>query len=219
MDIQTDEWWQDVTVPMLEVIRKRLRALVKLIEKKQRKPLFTDFEDMVGDEAIIDLPGFTATPGNFEKFRDKARAFLREHENHISIHKLRKNCSLTRTDLEELERILLESGVGTTMDLTRAAEEAHGLGLFVRSLVGLDRQAAKEALTVFLDDRTLGANQIEFVNLIVNHLTEHGVMDAGRLYESPFTDIAPQGPDRLFTARQMDQLVEILEDVALRAAA
>ncbi len=25
-DVQTDEWWQDVTVPMLEVMRRRLRT-------------------------------------------------------------------------------------------------------------------------------------------------------------------------------------------------
>jgi type I restriction enzyme R subunit len=219
LEIQTDEWWQDVTVPMLEVARKRLRSLVKLIEKKLRKQLVTDFEDEMGDEVIIDLPGFTKPTGDFEKFRAKAQAFLRQHEDHIAIHKLRKNKPLTKIDLEELERILLESGVGSTDDIIRATKEAHGLGLFVRSLVGLDREAAKEALATFLEDRTLGANQIEFVNLIVNHLTEHGIMDAGLLYESPFTDIAPQGPDRLFTSRQLDQLVGILDEVALRAAA
>src|SRR5688572_32360907 len=33
-DIQTDEWWQDVTTPLLEFARKRLRSLVKLIDKQ-----------------------------------------------------------------------------------------------------------------------------------------------------------------------------------------
>ena len=47
-DVQTDEWWQDVTVPMLESVRRRLRDLVKLIEKQQRKPVYTDFEDEMG---------------------------------------------------------------------------------------------------------------------------------------------------------------------------
>jgi type I restriction enzyme R subunit len=42
-DVQTDEWWQDVTVPMLEVMRRRLRGLVQLIDKRQRKPVYTDF--------------------------------------------------------------------------------------------------------------------------------------------------------------------------------
>ena len=66
---------------------------------------------------------------------------------------------------------------------------------------------------------TLGANQIEFVNLIIDHLTEHGVMDASLLYESPFTDITPQGPDCLFPAAQIDQLVSLLGEVRQRAIA
>jgi type I restriction enzyme R subunit len=34
LEIQADEWWQDVTVPILEHVRKRLRLLVKLIESR-----------------------------------------------------------------------------------------------------------------------------------------------------------------------------------------
>jgi type I restriction enzyme R subunit len=217
-DIQTNEWWQDVTVTMLEVLRKRLRALMKLIEKKSRKPLFTAFEDEMGVETLVELPGFTAS-GDFEKFRIKARAFLREHQDHITIHKLRMNKVLTVTDIEELERMLEQSGIGGREDIARAKEESHGLGLFVRSLVGLDREAAKEALAGFLTGKTLSANQIEFVNLIVNHLTEHGVMDAGLLYESPFTDISPKGPDGLFTSPQIDELVSLLDAVNAHAVA
>jgi len=217
-DVQTDEWWQDVTVPMLELVRKRLRSLVRLIEKKHRKPIYTDFEDEIGNETGVELPGFTVAR-DFEKFRAKARAFLREHQDHIAIHKLRMNKSLTATDLEELERMLVQSGIGGREDIARAKEESQGLGLFVRSLVGLDREAAKEALAVFLAGKTLAANQIEFLNLIVNHLTEHGVMNAGLLYESPFTDLSPQGPDGLFTSPQVDELMSLLEDVYSHAVA
>lgn len=217
-DLQTEEWWQDATVPMLEVVRKRLRLLVKLIEKRNRKPIYTDFEDQLGDETGVELPGFTAS-GGFEKFRSKARLFLREHLNHITINKLRMNRPLTATDLAELERILEQSGVGGTEEIARAKEEAHGLGLFVRSLVGLDREAAKESLAGFLTGKALGGNQIEFVNLIVNHLTEHGLMDAALLYGSPFTDITPHGPDGLFTSAQVDELLMLLEDVQARAVA
>ena len=219
-DIQTDEWWEDVTLPMIEVLRKRLRGLVKLIEKQRRIPIYTDFEDEMGDEIVVELPGFTSSD-NFQKFRAKARAFLRSHQDNIDIviFKLRTNKQLTPSDLSELESILAESGIGETEDIIRAKEESQGLGLFVRSLVGLDREVAKQELACFISDKKLNANQIEFVNMIIDYLTEHGVMDAALLYESPFTDITPQGPDELFTSSQVDELICLLEEVYGRAVA
>lgn len=77
-DVQTEVWWEDVTVPMLEVIRRRLRDLVQFIEKKERKPIYTNFEDVMGDESNIELSEFVGQD-TFERFRDKARAFLRKH--------------------------------------------------------------------------------------------------------------------------------------------
>lgn len=65
-----------ITVPMLEVIRRRLRDLVQFIEKKERKPIYTNFEDEMGQESNIELNEF-AGQDSFESFRDKARAFLR----------------------------------------------------------------------------------------------------------------------------------------------
>jgi type I restriction enzyme, R subunit len=217
-DVQTDEWWQDVTVPMLEVMRRRLRDLIKFIEKQSRKPIYTDFEDEIGGEVAVELPGF-GQHTDYAKFRAKARAFLRAHQNHVSIHKLRMNRPLTEADLGELERMLSESGVGAAEDIQRAAAESQGLGLFVRSLVGLERQAAKESLGGFLNGKSLSANQIEFVNLVVDHLTEHGVMDAAMLYQSPFTDLTPRGPDAIFSSSQVDELVAAIEQVRRTAVA
>lgn len=217
-DLQTDDWWQGVTVPMLEGVRRRLRDLVKLIDKQQRMPVYTDFEDQMGGETHVALPGF-AEGTSYEKFRAKAGAFLRAHQDQLVIHKLRMNKPLTATDLGELERILVDSGTGAAEDVKRAAEESHGLGLFVRSLVGMDRGAAKEALGTFLSGKSLSANQIEFVNLIIDHLTEHGVFETRLLYQSPFTDIAPQGPEGLFKPGQIDDLLAVLSSVRKRAVA
>ncbi len=55
------------------------------------------------------------------------------------------------------------------------------------------------------------------MNLIVNHLTEQGVMSARLLYEWPFTDIAPTGPDGLFDAAQVERLLVALNDVEAAA--
>ena len=96
---------------MLESVRKRLRALVKLIDKQKRKPIYTDFEDEMGDEIDVDLPGFARRTASSGSAPRRARS-CSEHEDHIAIHKLRMNKPLTPSDLDELERMLTESGVG-----------------------------------------------------------------------------------------------------------
>lgn len=211
-EVQTDEFWQDVTPPMLENVRKRLRLLVKLIEKGKKVTVYTDFQDVIGDESTIELPGLGGGAA-FERFRAKARQFLKAHENHGAVLKLRFNDPLTPTDIQELEQMLLEAGAGTPDDFSRAKAESQSLGLFLRSLVGLDRRAAKRSIDAFLVGKTPTANQIEFVGLMVDHLTQRGWMDPSSLYESPFTDISPRGVEGVFAPKEVDQLIAMLATI------
>ncbi|MDA8328614.1 MAG: DEAD/DEAH box helicase family protein [Betaproteobacteria bacterium] len=215
--IASEEWWENITVPMLEVVRKRLRALVKLIEKSKKKIVYTNFEDELGEATEIDLPQVSAGM-DLAKFKEKARQFLKAHENHVSLQRLRRNQALTTTDLMELERMLVEAG-GSSEIINLAKEQSHGLGIFIRALVGLDRETAKAALNQFVTGTAVSANQIEFIDLIVQYLTENGVMEADRLYESPFTDINPLGPEGVFPSGKVGEIVKVLADIKLKAAA
>ena len=84
-------------------------------------------------------------------------------------------------------------------------------------MVSLARLYTAPALAGFMSGKALSANQIEFVNLIVNHLTEHGVMNPELLYESPFTDLNPRGPEGVFDSAQVEELIAILSQVRERA--
>jgi len=211
-EVAGDEWWVGVTLPMLELVRRRLRKLVRLMPKARRLLVYTDFVDQLGDATEVSLSGM-AVGSDFERFQAKARVYLRAHEDHVALQKLRRNRSLSASDLDELERMLVESGVGTAQDVARAREQAHGLGLFIRGLVGLDRDAATDALSDFVTGRTLTAAQLDFLAQIVTYLTENGVMDPGALYESPFTEFAPQGPESLFLSEDVRRLVTALNRV------
>lgn len=217
LEVQTDEYWQDVDAWTLEQMRRRLRALVKLIEGDERIIVYTDFEDEIGEGATITLPD-AGIGTDKARFQMKVRHFLKEHANHITIQKLRRNEQLTPQDLAELERIMVAETGASDDDLAEAREEG-GLGLFVRSLVGLERDAAKSAFADFMAGKNLNANQIEFIDLIINYLTERGAMDPRRLYESPFTDFDDQGVSGVFPQADVQLIIKVLNDVRDRAAA
>lgn len=124
---------------------------------------------------------------------------------------------MTALDLQELERILLEAGIGSAQDLATAKDECAGVGLFVRSLVEMERNAAKRAFDGFLSEKALSANQIAFVDMVVEHLTQHGAMDPALLYESPYTDSHPLGVVGIFSKPEAVEIVEILHDIRRRA--
>ncbi|MBB1502744.1 DEAD/DEAH box helicase family protein [Propioniciclava sp. MC1683] len=211
-DLAGDEWWVDVTLPMLEFARRRVRALVKFLPKGERKIVYTDLADELGESSEIELRGISVGT-NWERFKAKARAYLREHEDNIALHRLRHNRQLTPTDLEALQGLLEASGAGTAADIEKAAQESNGLGLFVRSLVGLDRAAAAEAFSEFTAGSDLSADQLRFIELIIEHLTANGTMPARRLYEAPFTDFAFGGPEVLFVDADVTRLIGLLRRV------
>ncbi len=216
-ELQTEAFWQDVTPAILERVRKDLRALIKLIEKVARHPVFTDFEDELDPPSEIELTQFT--PGfNFPRFQNKARQFLRDNETIPVLHKLRTLEPLTIADLQEIERLLVSEGVGTERDLAHAREVSDSLGLFLRSLAGLDRAVAKSAFNQFLTGRTPTANQIEFLNLLIDHIADRGFLDPELLYASPFIDLSAKGIDGLFPSPEVDAIFAVLKTVKASAA-
>ncbi|MFP4077387.1 MAG: type I restriction-modification enzyme R subunit C-terminal domain-containing protein, partial [Halochromatium sp.] len=84
---------------------------------------------------------------------------------------------------------------------------------FVRSLVGMDRQAAQAAFSRYLNDRSLTSAQMRFIELIIDQLTACGVIEAAALYEPPFSHLHAGGPDELFAGREnvIDGVFETLK--------
>lgn len=210
-----DQWWVDVTLEMLETARLRLRGLARLVEHVRRTRVYTDFQDTFADSSLVDLPGIT--PGtDRERFRAKAAAYLKQHEDNLALQRLRRNKQLTGDDLDALESMLERSG-SERADIVWAQRERGGLGVFIRSLVGMDRAAAEEAFTGFLDETRYTVEQIRFVELIIDELTANGVMEPARLFESPYTDHAPTGPDNVFAEPEVEGIVAVLGEIKTRA--
>lgn len=94
---------------------------------------------------------------------------------------------MTQEDIKELEKILWNE-LGTRDEYVAEYGEKP-LGEFVREIVGIDMNAAKEAFSEYLDGTNLDSRQIYFVNQIVEYIVHNGVMkDFSVLQEPPFTD-------------------------------
>ena len=212
--LQDVAFWEGISLYQLDELRQRLRGLVPLLDKQERKIVYTDFKDEVlgvRDEATVAIP--TMTGVQYEK---KVKDYLTQHRDHLVIHRLRTNQPLTPTDLHSLETTLVQIGEEDGPRLLSGLLErncAPSLAYFVRSLVGMDRQAAQQAFAQFLNDRSLTAAQMRFIELIIDQLTARGIIDAAALYEPPFSHLHAGGPDALFAGREnvIDGVFETLK--------
>lgn len=96
----------------------------------------TDFA-FTGDVTEVDMP-HTATGTDKERFTVKMRDYLRRQPDNLALQKLRTRRPLTQADIDSLQELLARSEVGSEDELRQAIDDAHGLGRFIRSLVGLD---------------------------------------------------------------------------------
>jgi len=81
----------------------------------------------------------------------------------------------------------------------------------------MEREAARQAFSTFIHGSTATPEQVEFINLVVQELAQAGVMEPGRLFQSPFTDLHGQGPLGVFPPAKVTAMVEVLADIRRRA--
>ncbi len=181
-----------------EQIRMCLRDLMKYLPH-EGAIYHTNFTD---DILSVEWRESELDNDDLRNYKAKAEFYVRRHQDNAAITKLRSNVPLTAEDVRELEAILW-SEAGTRQDY-EAEVGQKPLGEFVREIVGMDMNAAKEAFARYLNDVNLDSRQIYFVNQIVEYIVHNGVMkDLSVLQEPPFTD---QG-----------SIVEVFTDLALWA--
>ena len=166
-----------------EHIRESLRDLMKYLPKKKVR-YDTNFED---DILSIEWKESELENDDLKNYKAKAEYYVRQHQDDLVIAKLKKNKPMAQDDIKTLEKILW-SDLGTK-DEYEAEYGDKPLGEFVREIVGLDMNAAKEAFSEYLNGANLDSRQIYFVNQIVEYIVHNGLMkDFSVLQEPPFTD-------------------------------
>ena len=210
--IQTDDWWADITLPMLENVRVKLRGLIKFIDPEEGlTDVYTNFEDEIGIETT-EHPLVNKDP-NLADYRSRVQKYIREHEDHLTIRRLKNNEPISKTDIKALEDILFsEEGVIPREEYDKTFGEKP-LGVLVRSIVGLNPNAAKTAFAEFLAEAPLHPDQITFLNEVVEYLIKNGVMELKTMFETPFTHRHDQGVAGIFDEAMSKKVIELVRHI------
>ena len=178
------EYLYDADINDFEYIRKSLRDLIKYIPRG-KKSYDTHFED---DILSVEWNESNLNQTNLQNYKEKIEYYIKQHAADTkAISKLKENQPLSKEDIKDLEEIIWNQ-IGTKQDYYSEFGDKP-LGEFVREIVGLDMNAAKEAFSKYLDETILNRNQIYFVNQIIEYVVRNGLMkDMSVLQESPFTD-------------------------------
>jgi type I restriction enzyme R subunit len=184
--IKNSEFWTTITLEKLELIRKEIRGLIQFLKDDNKvNPVYTDFDD----ELNLDNVKETDIIGSYKKlqsYKDRVESFIRKNRTHLVIDKLYKNIPITPAELELLEQFLMQEA--ESKDRLFSEYEEQPLGMFVRKILGLDIEAAREHFAKFIKEENLNGNQITFVRTIIDYLNKNGVLDTKMLTQSPFNN-------------------------------
>ncbi len=213
-NVLEDEYWQNISVAGMESMRQALRELMQYLEQEQKRVLYTNFTDEMSgrvEEAEI-IGGYFNLPA----YKKRVEKFIRENEHNITIHRIRNNIPITKAELDELERMLFSIDENADREMLNKAVEGQPLGKFIRSILGLDINAAKSAFADFLNDQNLNSSQINFINTLIDYLCQNGTIDKDMLFDKPFTNINDQGVVGVFP-QHAGKIISIIDRINANA--
>jgi type I restriction enzyme R subunit len=204
------DFYKGISQKKLEEVREEIRELVQYLETQGRETVYTDIKDSDIISTVRE-PDLNMNYGTI--YKKRVEKYIREHKNHLTISKLNTNQAITRDEVSALEEILFDgSERGTREDFHKEYGD-EPLGVFIRSIVGLDTKAAQQAFSEFIDAGNLSSAQMVFIQNIIDHLTINGTIDPGMLFEPPFTDLSQDGVYGLFDDGQAQRIVTIIEGI------
>lgn len=188
------------------VLCELVKFLVDGVEGQ--KPIYTALADPVLEQT----EGKALDSGyDFGEYRERVNRYIMEHRNDtLAIHKLTQNIPLSQGDYIELEHIFT-SELGSKEDYAREFKDTP-FGLLVRKVAKLDHDAAMQAFSKFINDESLNAKQIAFVQKVIHYIEQNGYVESKAVLMKPPFD-QPILFTRLFDGKMGGELMETIDAV------
>ena len=208
--LRDPDFYKGVSQKKLDEIREELRDLIQYLDLTSKPKVYTNIID---SEVSIKTnePTFETNLGL--PYRKRVESFIRENKHHITIFKITSNVPITTEELTGLEKLLFDGDERGTKDSYIKEYGNQPLGVFIRSILGLDISAAQEIFAEFLNNGSLKADQMIFIQNIITYLTKNGTIEPSMLFEPPFTDINDNGLNGVFEDNEAYKIIGLVEHV------
>ncbi len=207
-EVQTEEFQASKDILLFEKVRRELRDLIQFLDTETGPtPITTHLTDPITERR----EGETLEAAyDFEDYRAKVNRYVNEHADSLVIHKLTHNIRMTKQDYEELSRVLTTE-LGSEDDYRREYGDTP-FGLLVRKIAKLDHEAAMQAFSAFINDESLNAGQIAFVQKIIQHVEQNGYMENVTALQKPPFD-KPISFLKLFDAKTRTAILQTIKSI------
>jgi type I restriction enzyme R subunit len=208
--IKKADFYKGISQKKLDSVREELRELIQYLESSARTIIYTNLLD---SEITMTLnePDLKSNYGS--SYRRRVESYIRDNKHQLTISKLLTNEPITEKELKLLEELLFDGEErGTRQDFIKEFGE-EPLGVFIRSIIGLDVKAAQNAFSDFIQAGSLRADQMTFIQNIITYLTKNGTIEPSMLFESPFTDMNDQGLLGIFEDGDAHKVISIIERI------
>ena len=214
--VNSDAFWSSIQLQHLEKVREDLRGLVNLLRDEEReKPIYSYFQDELNFQGVKEvdlLENYTS----LQSYKDRVEHFIKKNRHHLVIDKLYRNIPITSVELKSLEEFLTHE----KFDVGQIEKEyeTKSLGEFIRKVLGLDIEAANQHFSTFIQEENLNANQILFVQKIIEYLNRNGILEKNMLSQPPFTDIDDHGIFGVFEDNEKaGKIIELINKINVNA--
>lgn len=213
-EIQSEVYWNSRDILKFEETRKELRDIMKYLPSETTKIHYVDFED----DFVYRTEGrdFDMGTDDFDDYRKKVNEYVETHKQQPAIRKLIHNEPITAEDYSELERIFTKE-LGTKEEYQMNYEDIP-LGILIRKIAKMDRDSAYAAFSTFIAEERPNAEQIHFIEQIVDYVVENGyIKDVLNLMKAPFD--RPFKFSAIFSREEQIKLVQIINTFKRNALA
>ena len=208
--LRNPDFFKGISQKKLDEIREELRELIQYLDVKNKPKVYTNIQDSE-ISSVVNEPSFETNYGS--AYRKRVESFIRDNKHHLTISKLTTNLPITLEELAALENMLFDGAERGTKEAYVKEYGNQPLGVFIRSIIGLDITAAQKAFAEFLNNGSLKADQVTFIQNIINYLNKNGTIEPSMLFEPPFTDINDYGLNGVFDDTSAYKIISIVEHV------